>query len=150
VCACCILCADLKFLSSHGFNALRIPLAADTIAANPLLQANMISAEPALQLPKLRYLDALDRLISLAATYDMLIMLDMHRRKAAVWPDPTGLWFEGAATDRAATVRGEGALLATWQVLLQRYCGRCDAKGDRVCVCIQVCVHRSGFMDIPR
>ena len=82
------------FIAAQGFNALRIPLAVDHI--NSKIKPDMCSKDPAmLQLAQAggRYLDAVERLVILAAHAGLLVVLDMHRLEANVWPDPDGLWY---------------------------------------------------------
>ncbi|KAL3924345.1 MAG: hypothetical protein SGPRY_003945 [Prymnesium sp.] len=83
--------AYLAILKKASVNALRIPLAVDLIERNPGVRAEMIKGEPALPSSHTRYFDALDRLVALAAAEEMLVLFDVHRLRASVWPDPRGL-----------------------------------------------------------
>eukprot|EP00966_Prymnesium_polylepis_P198181 4592200-Prymnesium_polylepis.1 len=117
----------LSFLKGAGINALRIPLAVDHIESNPLVQANMVKMERPLLRPHVKYLDALDRLIALSASFDLLVLLDVHRLKAAVWPDPRGLWFSGPPS--APPGARDAAVHGAWGVLVDRYCGQWNVFG---------------------
>ena len=92
----------VRFVAAQGFNALRIPLAADHIAKNPKIKPDMCTKDPAmLELAHAggRYLDAVERLVILAAHAGLLVILDMHRLEANVWPDPDGLWYRVAESN---------------------------------------------------
>ena len=115
----------LRFLATYGFNALRIPLAIDHIASNPRLKRELFPQDPGmLELAKAggRYLDALERVVDLAAHAGLLVCLDMHRLKAATWPDPDGLWYRTPTTAKGRGV--DDTLLAAWDTVLGRFCGK--------------------------
>ena len=101
----------LDFARSHGFNALRLPLAADNVLADPTVDKWSVTADTSLH--GLRSLQVVERLVRLAARRGLLVMLDMHRLHAAVWPTAHGLWYdpEGspAAPMASATPRAEAA-----------------------------------------
>lgn len=75
-----------------GFNALRLPLAVDHVLSNPSINRWTLTANPELQ--RLRHLDLLERIVRLAAAQGLLVMLDMHRLRASVWPTTHGLWYD--------------------------------------------------------
>ena len=129
----------VRFVAKHGFNALRVPLAVNLLQRNPRIDENMVKMDPAmLELARNggRYLDAIDRLFALAAHAGLLVMPDMHRLEAAVWPDPDGIWYRKAPTASAddggvAGLQWAAAerernnndeLLAAWSTVLSRYC----------------------------
>ena len=115
----------LRFLATHGFNALRLPLAIDHVTKNPKLRHDMIPQDAGLlELAKAggRYLDALERVVDLAAHAGLLVCLDMHRLEAATWPDPDGLWYR---LPSEASGRGvDDTLLAAWATVLPRFCSK--------------------------
>lgn len=102
----------LDYLLELGVNAVRVPLAVDSVLANPPLPEDSIKWEPRLRQARCavlapratlgagptqpasawsslthtqaRHLDALDRLILLCAKRGLLVLLDMHRLAAKV------------------------------------------------------------------
>jgi aryl-phospho-beta-D-glucosidase BglC (GH1 family) len=104
--------AYLDFAQSHGFNALRMPLAVDNVLGDPEVNKWSLTADPALQ--GMRSLQVVERIVRLAARRGLLVMLDMHRLRASVWPTTHGLWFdEGMPAER---------LEAAWRKLARRFC----------------------------
>jgi aryl-phospho-beta-D-glucosidase BglC (GH1 family) len=102
----------LDFAQSHGFNALRMPLAVDNVLGDPEVNKWSLTADPALQ--GMRSLQVVERIVRLAARRGLLVMLDMHRLRASVWPTTHGLWFdEGMPAER---------LEAAWRKLARRFC----------------------------
>ena len=124
----------LDVVASLGFNALRIPVAADNVLTNPLVDKWAVTADAALV--GLRSLEVLARLLDAAAERGLLVLLDMHRLEAAVWPDPHGLWFRPASrssgTDDGAsdrTVAEAAPVFKAWHKLTQLYCSRWNVIG---------------------
>jgi len=111
----------LDAVASMGYNSLRVPLALDNLLANPLVTAFNGGVAANKQLNGKRMLDALDLLVRKAADRHLLILLDMHRLQAALWPDPLGLWYN----DRHC----EGDVVAAWTSLARRYCGSWNVFG---------------------
>jgi hypothetical protein len=106
------------FIREHGFNAVRIPLAADAMTG--------LMDHPCLILPAehkvaargnnpdfygLTYLDEVARFVELLGEYGILVLLDMHVVEAGKWPD-------GGSVD----ANGEAQLRAAWQLLAKRLC----------------------------
>ncbi|KAK1869239.1 hypothetical protein I4F81_011718 [Pyropia yezoensis] len=104
-----------------GYNSLRVPLALDHVEANPLVTAFNGGVAANKELDGARMLDALDLLVQKAADRSLLVLLDMHRLDAAVWPDAMGLWYNEAHC--------EGDLIAAWTMLARRYCGAWNVVG---------------------
>ena len=103
----------LDVASMLHFNALRLPLAVDSVLSNPTPGRWMLTANPELQ--HLRYLSLLERIVRMAAARGLLVMLDMHRLRAAVWPTAHGLWHdEGMPAAR---------LEEAWRTLARHFCG---------------------------
>lgn len=111
----------LDKVASLGYNSLRIPLALDNLLANPVVTAYNSGVEANRALDKKRMLDALDMLVKKAAARNLLILLDMHRLEAALWPDPLGLWY--------SPKHPEGDVVAAWKALAGRYCGSWNVFG---------------------
>jgi hypothetical protein len=107
------LCAQL------GINAIRIPLAVDTILLNPPPTTSVWKDAEMAKAP--RSLDALTIIIRRAAASGILILLDMHRLVAAIWPDPHGLWYSDLVP--------ESAVHAAWVVLARRFCAEWNVFG---------------------
>ena len=109
------MAALLDFVSAHGFNSLRIPLAVTSVHDNPITSqfGGLIGQlNPALH--ERHYLDVLDVLIDEAARRGLLVLLDMHRLSAGDRNNP--LWHDHHVS--------EERLLGAWSVLAQRYCAR--------------------------
>ena len=90
----------LDFAVEHGFNALRLPLAVNHVLSDPPVDrwftrewapADEHGAYPS---PPLRSLEVVERVVTMAAARGLLVMLDVHRLNASVWPDPRGLWYD--------------------------------------------------------
>ena len=107
-----------EFIRKHGFNAVRMPLAADALTG--------LMDHPCLILPAehkvaargnnpdfygLTYLDEVARFVELLGEYGILVLLDMHVVEAGKWPD-------GGTVD----ANGESQLRAAWEVLAKRLC----------------------------
>jgi len=108
----------LRFLKENHFNALRLPVALDSVLANPIPSRDMLQAAQGLW--GLEYLAILERVVDAAADHGLLVLLDMHRLKASRWPDD-GLW------------TGPGVTLETlktgWDQLQARFCQRWNVFG---------------------
>ena len=107
----------MEFLRTHGFNALRLPLAVDAVVeAFRGENVRCMAPDPGvfytynIEWMDLGYLDFIDRMVTTAGNNGILVMLDLHAMAAGVWPD-TG-------------VVGEGRQLLheAWDALSQRYC----------------------------
>lgn len=111
----------LDTAASLGYNSLRVPLALDNLLANPVITAYNGGVAANKQLEGKRMLDALDMLVKKAADRHLLILLDMHRLEAALWPDPLGLWYNARHC--------EGDVMAAWMALARRYCAAWNVIG---------------------
>ena len=109
----------IRFLSEHGFNAVRLPLALDNIASNIGPHMSMIAAEPSWF--GLSYLDVLSHVIELAADHGLLVLLDLHRLQSAKWPDD-GVWH---------TTPGQSLkdMKDVWDTLQSRFCSSWNVLG---------------------
>lgn len=124
----------LDFVASLGFNALRIPVAADNVLTDPLVDKWAVTADAALV--GLHSLQVLARLLDAASERGLLVLLDMHRLEAAVWPDPHGLWFrptssgDGGSSNSADEHTAEApAVFKAWRKLAQLFCSRWNVIG---------------------
>ena len=81
----------LDFIQRNKFNAIRFPVAVDNVMSDPVVGKWSLTANEDLQ--GLRSLAVLERLIELSAARGLLVVLDMHRLSAAVWPTAHGLWY---------------------------------------------------------
>lgn len=111
----------LDTVAALGYNSLRVPLALDNLLANPVVTAYNGNVAANKQLDGKRMLDALDMLVKKAADRHLLILLDMHRLEAALWPDPKGLWYNER--------HSEGDVRAAWMALARRYCAAWNVIG---------------------
>lgn len=166
--------ALLDDIARLGFNAIRLPLAADNVLSNPVVGRWSLTADEALR--GMRSLDLVERLVSThpplsghgrtlgcrdpppmnrtsagsglslpllptvccpwayhrcrscsqvveASARGLLILLDMHRLRAQVWPDPRGLWYEQDEDPSAPRLR------SAWRVLARRFCSHWNVVG---------------------
>jgi endoglucanase len=102
----------LDFIVSLKFNALRLPLAADNVLSDPVVGKWSLTANPDFQ--GLRSLALLERLVVLAAARGLLVVLDMHRLSAAIWPTGHGLWYSDTIS--------EAVVHDAWRSLSRRFC----------------------------
>jgi aryl-phospho-beta-D-glucosidase BglC (GH1 family) len=107
--------AYLDDLVRMRFNAVRLPLAVDNVLTDPLVPKWSLTENEAWR--GKTSLQVLDEIVTLAARRNLLVLLDMHRLEAAVWPTAHGLWHDG---ETAAPLPIEQA----WVKLARRYCGR--------------------------
>ena len=108
----------LGVMKEMGVNAIRIPLAVDNVLKT-LSRPSAWRDERASQAAT--SLDALDLLIRQAASYNILILLDMHRLVGSIWPDPQGLWYSPLVS--------EAYLHAAWRKVARRYCNERNVFG---------------------
>lgn len=105
------------FLREHGFNAVRIPLAADAITSlldHPCMalgEHNMAARGNNPNLVGVSYVDELAAFVQLLGEQGILVLLDMHVVSAGKWPDGGGVDADGEAQLRAA-----------WEVVAKRLC----------------------------
>jgi len=111
----------MRFLSQHGFNGLRLPLALDNVAANIGPEFNMIRAQPSWR--RLDYLTVIERIVQIAADHGFLVLLDLQRLKSNEWPD-AGLWYRDDIS--LETVK------QTWDTLQQHFCNHWNVFGADV------------------
>ena len=112
------LSAYADFLKFHGFNAVRMPLAADAVIADRrarcLNQGIYVTNNP--ELEGLSYLTVVERFIELLGEHGLLVLLDVHNMRAGEWPEQG--W---PATPLGAT-EGISTLRTTWRILAKRFC----------------------------
>ena len=112
--------SSAAWLKQQGFNAIRVPLAADAVVSSKNKQPHscMINGgdregikanNPALL--RLSYIEQLVHLAKVAADAGLLILLDMHVAAAGVWPD-------GGRLD----VRGRELVRTAWKLIAERLC----------------------------
>ena len=108
----------MEFLRTHGFNALRLPLAVDAVVESFRGQKpRCMAPDPGVFYTfnigwmDLSYLDFIDRMITTAGDNGILVMLDLHAMEAGKWPD-TGVVGE----------EGRQILHEAWNALSDRYC----------------------------
>lgn len=105
------------WLHDHGFNAVRVPVAADAIL-NPSQHACLANGDREsirlhnLALGSLNYLEQIAEVVRVAADAGLLVLLDMHVLSAGHWPDG------GSVTGSAQ----RGMLLSAWERLAQEFC----------------------------
>ena len=110
----------LDLAASLGFNVLRLPLAVDNVLADPAVGKWSLTANPTWR--GLSSLAILDKIVALAAARGLLVVLDMHRLRAAVWPTAHGLWHEGESMPPSH-------LEDAWRRLARRFCGQWNVIG---------------------
>ena len=120
----------LDFAVEHGFNALRLPLAVNHVLSDPPVDrwftrewapADEHGEYPS---PPLRSLEVVERVVAMAASRGLLVMLDVHRLNASVWPDPRGLWYDAENARPSARL---DTVAAAWARLAARFCGHWNA-----------------------
>ncbi len=105
------------FLREHGFNAVRVPLAADALTSlmdHPCMalgEKRMAARGNNPDFLGMSYVDELAQLVKTLGEYGILVLLDMHVVEAGKWPD-------GGYVD----TDGEAQLSAAWQVVARRLC----------------------------
>lgn len=102
----------VDFAVKHGFNAIRLPLAADTVLTDPEIGKWSLTANPWWR--GLRSLELLERIVQLCASRGLLVVLDMHRLHANVWPTAHGLWYDDEMP--------AGRLGQAWRAVARRFC----------------------------
>lgn len=110
----------LDIVATHNFNALRIPLAFDKWRTNPLIPTKSISAFANPDLKHLPYRKLIRVVIERAASKNILILLDIHRLDATVWPSD-GKWF-------SADVTAEN-LISMWEELAREFGSQWNVMG---------------------
>ena len=108
----------MKFLSKHGFNALRLPFALDNVLADVGPGVDMLTKAP--DLVGLGYLDVLEKIVIAAARHGLLVLFDLQRLDSAVWPDD-GLWYSPRVTIQDVK--------NTWDRVQARFCKHWNALG---------------------
>ena len=97
-----------------GFNSVRLPWSNEMVESNPVVAANVISANP--QLAGKRALEVYDAVVTALADEGVLVILDNHASRAD-WccsdTDGNGLWY--------TTAYPEAAWLADWATMAARY-----------------------------
>ena len=102
----------LDFVKQNGFNAIRLPLAADTILADPEVGKWSLTANTDWR--GLSSLALLERIVKLAAKRGLLILLDLHRLHANVWPTAHGVWHDEEMP--------ANKLEEAWRIVAKRFC----------------------------
>ena len=113
----------LDFLEKYKFNAIRVPLAIDSIVSNAVIPADQVSGQR--ELEGFTYLEALDVFVEKAAERNILIMLDSHRIYASSSHIPP-LWYAGPVPD---TIDPKDPyqiqhILPAFRALMTRYCSQ--------------------------
>jgi len=103
--------ALLSFLSSNGFNAIRLPLYLDLVTNDATPNGISFSGINS-DLNGLSSLQVLDKIIKAAGDQGILIMLDMHSFGAGTFASD-GLWYNSG--------HNEAAMIAGWTKLANRY-----------------------------
>ena len=106
--------ALLDHVKQYNFNALRLPLAVDNVLRDPLVNQWAVTANPSFR--GMRSLQVVERVVQMAAARELLVMLDMHRLVAAMWPTPHGLWHDPQGTLPAERLE------EAWRKLARRFC----------------------------
>jgi endoglucanase len=104
----------LDFVSSQGFNALRIPLSVTCVLHD--CAANQFGGSVGQINPhvhQLRYLANIDVLVREAGSRGLGVLLDMHRLSAGDRNNP--LWHDGSVS--------EAQLISAWEILAKAHCG---------------------------
>jgi len=108
--------ADIaRFVASHGFNAVRLPLAADALLGSDACRDDDVyqTYDADIAAPGISYVGQVERLALLFAEHGLLLLLDIHVMVAGKWPDS------------GAVGQEMGTLGAAWELLATRLC---DAK----------------------
>lgn len=111
----------MKFLQSHGFNAIRFLFNHQSILDDATLDPPdtvTYGADAPWEAPELtayKYLDMFAKLAEVAAEYGILVMMACHRLKPKAWPGD-GLWYDAVVT--------EERVLESWTRLADRLCGQ--------------------------
>ena len=80
----------LQGLHQQGWNAIRVPLCAQSILENPIIPPDLFQGDSVLFSQEIRYLDLLDILFQKTYTLSIQLLLDIHRLKPAL---TTPLWY---------------------------------------------------------
>ena len=105
-----------KWLAQQGFNAIRLPLAADAIL-NPdghpcTLKGNQEGLRiNNMVLGGLSYMKQIGEIAAVASDAGLLVLLDMHVMRAGVWPD-----------GGSVSMGDREALLSAWRALATEFC----------------------------
>ncbi|MEN3305436.1 MAG: endoglucanase [Micromonosporaceae bacterium] len=97
-----------------GFNSVRLPWSNQLVEENPVVAAQYLAANPALQ--GKRALDVLDAVVHALDRYGIMVVLDNHRSRADWCCDEAhgdGLWYTRDYP--------ESAWLADWRTMAGRY-----------------------------
>lgn len=110
----------LDIVARHNFNALRIPLALDKWSTNPPIGTKSISSFANPELKRLPYRELIRVVVERAASKNILVLLDMHRLDASVWPSD-GKWFSEAVSAES--------LITVWEELAQEFGSQWNVVG---------------------
>lgn len=102
----------LNVLRTHDFNAIRVPIALDNFIRDPVVHGSSISTFANPELNILNYRELLKAFVRRAAEKEILVLLDLHRLEAKVWPTD-GLWYS-KKTD-------EEMVISVWERLAKDY-----------------------------
>ena len=105
--------ADIaRFVRSHGFNAVRLPLAADALLGRDSCRHDAVyqTYDPDVAAPGISYVGQVQRLARLLAQHGLLLLLDIHVMQAGRWPDSGAIGQEMRALGDA------------WELLATRLC----------------------------
>lgn len=101
----------LKFLSTNGFNAIRVPFYLDLVL-NDATPNSINFYQMNADLQNLTSLQVLDKVITAAADMGLLIMLDLHSFLPGTFMED-GLWYDAT--------HPEALVLKGWDTLISRY-----------------------------
>jgi len=106
----------LNTIKNNGYNVIRIPFSSEMVESNPVptnftLSAGGVPANT--DLKGLTSLQILDKIIGVAGTVGLRVILDHHRSEAGASAEANGLWYTSAFSDTA--------WINDWVALTNRY-----------------------------
>jgi aryl-phospho-beta-D-glucosidase BglC (GH1 family) len=86
------IASSAKWLADNGFNAIRLPLAADAILHPTGHPCMLLGDQDGLRLHNMalgamKYVEQIAEVVRVAADSGLLVLLDMHVINAGMWPD---------------------------------------------------------------
>ena len=111
----------MKWLQSHGFNAIRFLFNHEHILSDPTLEPpnELLYGKgapwEAPELAHFKYLEMFAKLAEVAAEHGILVMMACHRLRPHAWPG-SGKWYDGTIT--------EARVLESWDKIAERLCGQ--------------------------
>ena len=107
----------VSFLQAHGFNAVRLPLSAQIVAARSHKIANDFSCGPHYQ--GWESISILDDVVHRLRNAGIFVMFDMHVITSRT--HSTGLWCDGGQQSTCSAA-SERLIFKAWTKLAERYC----------------------------